>query len=493
MNATLSCSGVLPQSVPGAGVLAGFRDGLYRCLGARGDALFSLCDAVLCAGGRVTDLARLSLVPEFGRGHGALYDGLNAGRLDVARLSLLVAGLPLPRWADGRVRLAVDVCHWLRPDADASPERALCRVHGRGRNAGQVIPGWPYSFVAALGPGASSWAVPLDAVRLGPGDDDAAVTAAQLRDVVGRLRAAGHWRDGDPEVVIAVDAGYNPTRLAFALRDLPVIVVARVRSGRVYYRPAPPKDPRRPGVQPRLGEPVCCADPATQHSPQAEHDGELARLGTARVAAWNRVTQKVHRRCGGFGDWPAGEPMPLVPGTLIRLRAGRLKDPVWLWAGEPDAGDGLVRVLWQAYLRRFDIEHLFRFLKQQLGWNRPLLRDPRAADRWTWLLVAACAQLWLARRLAAVARLPWQPPQPPGQMTPARVRAGFRRARQAAGTPASATRTPSPGPGRPEGSRNKHKAPRHPVGKTTVKSPRRGKKPAKPQGRPATSRLNGKL
>ena len=37
---------------------------------------------------------------------------------------------------------------------------------------------------------------------------------------------------------------------------------------------------------------------------------------------------------------------------------------------------------WQAFLRRFDIEHTFRFLKQVLGWTKPKLRDPAAADRW---------------------------------------------------------------------------------------------------------------
>ena len=50
-------------------------------------------------------------------------------------------------------------------------------------------------------------------------------------------------------------------------------------------------------------------------------------------------------------------------------------------------------------------------------------------------------------------------PQGPGQpeaMTPGRVRAGFRGARQAAGTPASAAKTTRPGPGRPQGSKNKH-------------------------------------
>ena len=85
---------------------------------------------------------------------------------------------------------------------------------------------------------------------------------------------------------------------------------------------------------------------------------------------------------------------------------------------------------WQAFLRRFDIEHTFRFLKQVLGWTRPKLRDPAAADRWTWLIIACYAQLYLARHLAADIRLPWQRPCPPGRLTPARVRRGFRRIRQ---------------------------------------------------------------
>src|SRR5580693_3459424 len=114
-------------------LLAGFRGELYRCLTRRADALFELADAVLCQDRTVTDLARLSLVPEFRRGHGALYDGLNEGRADFARLRRAVAGLPLPAWPDGRIRLAADVSSWLRPDAAASPGRLFCHVKGRGR------------------------------------------------------------------------------------------------------------------------------------------------------------------------------------------------------------------------------------------------------------------------------------------------------------------------------------------------------------------------
>ena len=469
----------------GAGALAGFRRELYWSLTRRADALFEVADAVLCAPGRVTDLARLSLVPEFGRGHGAVYDALNAGHVGVARLRRAVAGLRLPAWPDGGIRLAVDVSNWLRPDAEASAERLFCHVHGRGRDTGRVIAGWPYSFVAALGPGASSWTLLLDAVRLGPGDDDCAVTAAQLREVFVRLAAAGHWADGDPEILIAMDAGYNVTRLAWLLADLPVIVVARVRSDRVYWRAPPPKARGLAGRHARHGAPVRCQDPATWGGAAVIQEGQQARHGPVTATAWTGVHPVVHRYTAGFEDWPEDRELPVIEGTLIRLavtRAGpgrRAPEPMWLWAGTPAAGDAEVRVLWQAYLRRFDLEHTFRFLKQQLGWTRPLLRDPAAADRWTWLLLACYAQLWLARGLAAVTRLPWQPAQPAGTMTPGRVRAGFRRARQAAGTPARTAKPGTPGPGRPKGSKNTRKAPRHPVGKHTPKQPKQAKNPRK--------------
>jgi hypothetical protein len=480
-----AAGGVSGQDAGALARLAGFREDLYWSLTRRRDALFELCDAVLCAPGRVSDLARLSLAPEFSRGHGALYDALNAGRAGFARLRRALAGLPLPAWPDGRVRLAVDVTPWLRPDAHASPERLFCHVHGRGKNASQRVPGWPYSVVAALGPGASSWTLPLDAVRLGPDDDELAVTAGQLREVFARLQAAGQWAEGDPEVVIAMDAGYNATRLAHLLAGLPVIVVARVRADRVFYRRPPPKSPHLAGRRARHGAPVRCADPATWDGADVEQEGRETRHGTVRAAAWNRVHQQVHRHTAGFEDWPEDKEPPVIEGTLIRLSAARQApgrpalEPMWLWASAPDAGQDLAGVLWQAYLRRFDLEHTFRFLKQQLGWTRPLLRDPAAADRWTWLVIAAYAQLYLARGLAAVTRLPWQPRQPPGEMTPARVRAGFRRAREQAGTPASTAKPSRPGPGRPKGSKNKRKAPRHRPGKHTLKQPKQAKNPRK--------------
>src|SRR6266487_2806584 len=104
-------------------VLSRFRLDFHDCLTARADELSELADAVLCADGPVHTLAGLSLAAEHRRGHGALYDAVNHGRIGVARLRRSLAGLPLPRAADGRLMLAVDVSSWLRPGAATSPQR----------------------------------------------------------------------------------------------------------------------------------------------------------------------------------------------------------------------------------------------------------------------------------------------------------------------------------------------------------------------------------
>jgi DDE superfamily endonuclease len=450
------------------GELSGFRQEFYRCLPARADALFELAEAVLCADGPVRSLVELSLVPEHRRGHGGLYGGINGGRIEVGRLRAALASVPLPRAADGRLVLAVDVSPWLRPDAPTSAERLFCHIYGRGKGSAQMIPGWPYSFVAALETGRSSWTAVLDVIRLKPADDATAVTAAQIREVVGRLIAAGQWTAGDPEILIVADAGYDVTRLAFVLADLPVVLLGRLRSDRVLRLPAPPRLPRTSGRPPRHGGEFALARPETWPAPQHITSTNTPRYGTARASSWDRLHPRLtHRTC-----WLEhhGE-LPVIDGTLIRLQVEHLPGdrhpkPVWLWCSVTGATPAEVTHWWQAFLRRFDIEHTFRLFKQVLGWTRPKTRAPEVADRWTWLIIAAHTQLRLARPLAEDLRKPWERPAAARRLTPARVRRDFRNIRTTATCPAGAPKPGKPGPGRPPGSLNRRPAQRHDVGKT---------------------------
>ncbi|HEX6856933.1 MAG TPA: NF041680 family putative transposase [Streptosporangiaceae bacterium] len=461
----------LPEDA-GAGplaVLSGFRREFHACLTARADEMFELADAVLCADGPVRDLAGLSLVPEHQRGHGALYDAVNHGRISIGRLRRSLAGLPLPRAADGQLVLAVDVSSWLRPAAATSPARLFCHVYGRGKGQDQMIPGWPYSVVAALEPGRTSWTAVLDAVRLGPDDDQIAVTAAQVRGVITQLAEAGHWREGDPDVLVIFDAGYDLTRLAWLLSGLPAQVLGRLRSDRVMQLAAPPRQAHVRGRPRKHGGQLALSDPGTWPAPQVTTTTVTSRYGTAVAAAWDRVHSRLTHRAAWLDH---DGPLPVIEGTLIRLQVDHLPGdrdprPVWLWWSGTGALPHHVDRCWQAFLRRFDLEHTFRLFKQVLGWTAPRIRDPAAADRWTWLIITCHTQLRLARPLAADLRHPWERPAPPQRLTPARVRRGFRNIRAALPRLAGAPKPAKPGPGRPPGSKNRRPAPRHDVGKTT--------------------------
>ena len=210
------------------------------------------------------------------------------------------------------------------------------------------------------------------------------------------------------------------------------------------------------------------ADPASWPEPNTRSTRETDRYGRAEALSWDRM----HPRLTHRGAWAAHPGrLPIVEGTLIRLQVeylpgARAAKPIWLWTSAVDADTDAVIRCWQAYLRRFDLEHTIRFAKQALGWTRPRLRSPAAADRWTWLILAAHTQLRLARPLAVDLRRPWERPLPTGRLTPARVRRGFRYLRAKTPCPASAPKSAHPGPGRPPGLKNRHRAPRYDVGKT---------------------------
>jgi hypothetical protein len=294
------------------------------------------------------------------------------------------------------------------------------------------------------------------------------VTAAQLRDVVNRLIKAGHWRQGDPHILIVADAGYDVTRLAFVLADLPVHLLGRIRADRVLRLPKPPRASGTTGRPPKHGPEFRLDTPQTWPAPQQRTTTATSRYGTAEACSWDRLHPRLTRRTCWLEH--AGD-LPVIEGTLIRLQVQHLPGdrdpkPVWLWCSATGADSADVDRWWRSFLRRFDLEHTFRLFKQTLGWTRPKIRTPQAADRWTWLIIAAYTQLRLARPLVADLRWPWERPAAPGRLTPARVRRGFRNLRAKTALLARAPKPARPGPGRPPGSRNRRRAPRHDVGKT---------------------------
>lgn len=233
--------------------------------------------------------------------------------------------------------------------------------------------------------------------------------------------------------------------------------------------PKPPRiyDPKG-GRPPKHGPEFRFTRPETWPEPAVTTRTATANYGKAVTQAWDRVHPRLTHRAAWLDH--EGE-LPLIEGTLVRLEVehlskGRAAPAVSLWSSKTGATDADVDRAWHAFLRRFDLEHTFRLFKQTLGWTKPRLREPEAADRWTWLIIAAYAQLRLARPLTQDLRHPWEKPATPNGSPPARVRRTFRTPRQHMPCPARAPKPYRPGPGRPPGTKNRHRAPRNDVGKT---------------------------
>ena len=158
----------------------------------------------------------------------------------------------------------------------------------------------------------------------------------------------------------------------------------------------------------------------------------------------------MHPLIHGDRGWFAGRKhLPVLRGTLIHVTVEQLpdgRDPhrsMWLWHADP--GPLSLDELWRAYLARSGIEHAFKFEKGTLGLTAAKVRSPEQADRWARIVMAACAQLLLARPLAADLRRPWEKqPDPVRPLTPGRVRRGFRNIRRGLGTPPVSRNPPAP-------------------------------------------------
>lgn len=411
-----------------------FREELYNRLGLRQDSLFELMDAALTAPSRST-LVRLSLTAAFRRRWPSTCDALADGSVDIGGLRTLFARTLTDSAANERRPVwAIDGTNWPRPAARTSAERTWEYRPLPGWPQTGVVPAWAYQWLVAVPDVAGSWTLPLDVQRRGPTARSATTVALEQIAAVRRCQRADA-----PRPVVTLDSGYDLETLARASVDADLLV--RLIKSRVVYRPPVKRTGRG---RPRLhGTPFRLGDKRTHGKPRQSAQLNHSVYGEVHIDAWSDL----HVRGA-----------PDAPFSVIRVQVERLPKmkqrpyPLWLaWIGGPLPIE--LSVVWHWYLRRFTVEHAFRFFKQSLGWTTVRPRDPAAADRWSWLMAGASWQLWLARSIVSDVRLPWEHARPHGLITPGQTQRHFTGILVRVGTPARAPQTRGKSPGRPVGYR----------------------------------------
>lgn len=398
--------------------LSQFRQSLYEQLGKAKDAAFELMDAVLTSVSTVSFVS-LSQSPVFRRQWPSIYAALHDSRLPQAKLLKQMTGM-----VDTAKQpiLAGDRTFWPRQDAETLKERTFDHDSRQKSAVGQS-----YSTLAWIAEDSGSWALPLQHKRISSFETPGKRAAFQLQQVTRQLKC---------RPLAVYDRGYGNARFVNQTAAIAADLLLRLAANRCVFG-APPAyggrgAPRKHGVKFKF------KDPTTWPEATETIVVDDPKYGRVQLMRWSNFHFKQSPQRG----------MEIIRVEVLEAVGRKRKFQVlWLaWLGQVMPP---LQELWRIYLRRFALEHWYRFAKQRLHWTQPQLSSNQALERWSLLVVLMTWQLWLARNECKDSPLPWQSPQ--DKLAPGRIAQGFASILAAIGTPAKAPKPCGKSPGRATG------------------------------------------
>jgi len=426
-----------------------FRNAVYQSFLKRPDVVLDLIDALTVAG-HVSSPVALSEAAPFRRKFSMVYDTLCHAVIDFDRLlhTLLSFQPADSETIAGFEVYALDATKDERPEAETLPER--CSL--KSQKDEPLVYGHKYSWLVRLVRGGTSWVAPQDVLRVDPELSDNQVGGQQVKELAGR--------NAKPKVVVEDSLYGNHVFLAFFLLLQNTFALVRMRSNNVLYEKPAPRESKKKGAPKKHGAKFKLSSPS-----RAADGEETFQLGSQNVhiRSWKELHLKK---------------LPELLVMLLRVEflkadgTPRYKQPMWLlWTGPSDVP---LQELCKMYLWRFAIEHMFRFLKQNLGLNTSRSNDLVATEQWMWLCALAYWQLLLMRNGVEEDCPAWYPRFRNGKrrdLTPGQVQRAALGYLVQMGTPAHATKLAGKGKGRQKGYRPAPRT-RYPVikkGKTEPK------------------------
>jgi hypothetical protein len=390
--------------------------------------------------------AHLSLETDVG--HGALYKALARGEIDTNALRQVQLGLF--REMELSPVFTIDCTGIPRPDSPTSPERHMHHLSSRkGRLAS-----WCYHVVVAQVPGHNSWNLPIEVRRVGLGSAKEQAALESMKVISSELGR---------HCVFVFDAGYSSAQLTFLARkmNLDVTIIVRLSSYQVLYEGQVKGATGKPlayGPRFELKKAGARRSPDATFSWTEPYYGEVEASLTATLRM-SAIRQKSPWLGPRYVDGKH-VPTPKTDGDVLEVRVDRLPGSskggnLWIWCSTPLTGATLeeIQEVVRAYFHRFDIEHMFRFLKQTLGLGEYSCQQPEAMDRWFALVSVAFAQLLLAQGDVTDQRLPWEKKRT--FLSPGRVRRALKVPLHFSWHPPGRSFIPRAGPGAPKGVRQR--------------------------------------
>ncbi len=337
-----------------------FRQVAYKYLGRAKDATFELTDAILLTR-NVYSLADLSLSPVFRRKWSSIYEALQDSRPQRQKLmQLYIKQIP----AEGRPLLAGDHTNWSRPDAVTLQERTYEHTGTSIVGNKPITVGQGYSTIAWIPEDSGSWALPLRHERITSWESPIEKAIWQLKQVCEHFPA---------RPISVWDSEYGCAPFVLKTANIAVDILVRLRSNLCLW--GEPGAYSGKGCPKKHGDKFKLNEPKTWGEAASVFEVDDPKLKRVRVSLWKNL----HFRKA------ATRPMSMIRVERIDEQGNqRVSKPLWLaWVGEEMPP---IEEVWRLYLRRFTIDHWYRFAKQRLHWTLPKLSTPKQCERWSDLM-----------------------------------------------------------------------------------------------------------
>jgi len=372
-----------------------FRNDTYNLLGFAKDSTYDLMDAVLTTR-TAYSLADFSLSTLFRRQWPSTYESLQDCRPNRSKLmKRYIKEIPL--YDSLYVTLAIDHTANTRLNSPTLKDRGY---HYSPLNCQKVTEGYSYSSIAWIPEEQGSWALPLRHERISSFETPISKAVWQLKQV---KKSLNH------PILVLLDSEYGNSSWVNQTVNLEVDCLMRIRSNCCLY--GVPVNYSGRGRPKKHGNKFKLNDQSTWNEATETVEINDDKLGRTKVSLWSQLH---------FRNSPS-VPMSLILVDRVKNnKKDSLTRPFWLvFIGKQKIDLLPLELLWKKYLRRFAVDHWYRFIKQRLHSTLPALSTPHQGERWSDLMPLITWQLWLAKDIVEDNYLPWQKPQK--NLSPGRV------------------------------------------------------------------------
>ncbi len=463
--------------------LRSFRQHLRKLFKSYSDSIIDLIDALASNSNSASSPVELSLSPLFERTHNSVYKAINQSfnfnddkkkkRKKLKNLTRLIAEVtPQPEKRPFYL-FTTDITPHPRPYSPTLRERSYIYQANTVAGNKPIGIGHAYSFVSLLpekeSQNSAPWSIPLSAERVPTDKKGISVGINQINALMSDESLPWHGKLS----VLTADSAYSQRSFLFnSSKHKNLVVIARVRSNRIFYSSPPTQqEEKKRGCPKKFGERFDLALEETWRPPdettEVKSTTKKGRQFTVALKAWHNMLMRGTQQ----------EQMYKCPFTLVRVHVTddtgcAVWKPMWLVVIGEHRGRISLEEIYSCYRQRFDIEHMFRFQKQRLLMTNFQTTEVKREENWIRLVMLAYVQLWAAKELSNYLPRPWERYQKQNNdkiISPSSVQRDFQRIISEVGKPGNSPKPRGNATGRVRGQTQTKKA-KYPVIKKSKKS-----------------------